>query len=130
MKTTKIFIPLTPMPAPRPRVTRNGTYNDPKYTNYKKAIGMLSKSHFSVSDHPIAMHIIFYFAIPKSWSKQKKDNAIWHTSRPDSDNLLKGVKDALNGIAYVDDAQVCYVSAKKQYSFRVGIDIEIIEIKP
>ena len=129
MKVNKVFIPLTPIPAPRPRVTRNGTYNDPKYTNYKKAIGMLSKANFSVSDKPIAMHVIFYFDIPKSWSKKKKEETIWHTSRPDTDNLLKGVKDALNGIAYVDDAQVCCVSAKKQYSFRAGIDIEILELK-
>lgn len=117
------------MPAPRPRVTRNGTYNDPKYTNYKKAIALYCQRHFEVSDKPIAMHLIFLFDIPKSWNKAKKDRAIWHTSRPDSDNLVKGVKDALNGIAYSDDAQVCYVSAKKQYAEVSGIEIEIIELK-
>lgn len=75
------------------------------------------------------MHVIFLFDIPKSWSKKKRENTTWHTSRPDSDNLLKGVKDALNGIAYIDDAQVCYVSAKKQYAEASGIEIEIIKLK-
>lgn len=125
----KIFIPIKPMPAPRPRVTRNGTYNDPKYTNYKKAIALYCQRIFGVSEKPIAMHLIFLFDIPKSWSKTKKDSAIWHTSRPDIDNLQKGVMDSLNGIAYVDDAQVCYLSAKKQYSEKSGIEIEIIELK-
>lgn len=125
----KIFIPIKPMPAPRPRVTRNGTYNDPKYTNYKKAIALYCQIHFGVSEKPIAMHLIFLFDIPKSWSKQKKQDAIWHTSRPDIDNLQKGVMDSLNGIAYVDDAQVCYLSVKKQYAEVAGIEIEITELK-
>jgi Holliday junction resolvase RusA-like endonuclease len=129
MTQTKLFIPIKPIPAPRPRVTRHGTYNDPKYTNYKKAIALYCQHYFGVSDKPIAMHVIFLFGIPKSWSKQKKEAIIWHTSRPDSDNLLKGIKDALNGIAYIDDAQVCYVSAKKQYAENEGIEIEIIELK-
>ena len=126
---TRLFIPITPMAAPRPRVTRNGTYNDPKYTNYKKAIALIAKSKFKVSDKPIGMYVDFYFEQPKSWSKKKKEETLWHTSKPDIDNLQKGVKDALNGIAYIDDSQVCYVIARKQYSFRVGIMIEIKELK-
>jgi Holliday junction resolvase RusA-like endonuclease len=128
MENHKAFIPLQPMAAPRPRVTRNGTYNDPKYTNYKKAIALIVKSKFKVSDKPIGMYVDFYFEQPKSWSKKKKEETLWHTSKPDIDNLQKGVKDALNGIAYVDDSQVCYVITRKQYSFRIGIMIEIKEL--
>ena len=129
METIKVFFQIAPIPAPRPRVTRNGTYNDPKYTNYKKAIALLAKRYFKVSDKPIAMYVDFYFEQPKSWSKKKKEETLWHTSRPDIDNLQKGIKDALNGIAYVDDSQVCYVIARKQYSFRVGIEVEIKELQ-
>ena len=124
-----LWIPIKPQPAPRPRVTRNGTYNDPKYTNYKKAISLIAKSKFKTpSTSPIFMKIEFFFEIPKSWSKVKKDGAKWHISRPDMDNLVKGVKDALNGIAYRDDAQVCFLQARKQYAQTSGILIEIEEI--
>ena len=116
------------MAAPRPRVTRNGTYNDPKYTNYKKAIALYCMKHFGVSDKPIAMYVDFMFEQPKSWSIKKKHETLWHTSKPDIDNLQKGIKDALNGIAYVDDSQVSYVIAKKQYSHTVGIMLEITEL--
>ena len=125
----KIFIPIKPMGAPRPRVTRNGTYNDLKYTNYKKAIALISNSKFKIpSNAPFFMKLDFFFEIPKSWSKAKKESAKWHVFKPDSDNLAKGVKDALNGIAYVDDAQVCFLQIRKQYAQSEGILIEIEEI--
>lgn len=125
----KLWIPIKPIPAPRPRVTRNGTYNDQKYTNYKKAISMVAKSKIKEpSDAPIFMKIEFFFEIPKSWSKAKREAAKWHTSRPDLDNLQKGIKDSLNGVAYIDDAQVCFMQVWKQYAQENGILIEIEEI--
>lgn len=116
------------MGAPRPRVTRNGTYNVAKYTNYKKAIALIAKRHFTVTDKPVVMYVDFLFLQPKSWSKKKKSETLWHTSKPDIDNIQKGVKDALNGIAYVDDSQVAYVIAKKQYCHTEGIFLEIVEL--
>ena len=125
----RLWIPITPMGAPRPRVTRNGTYNDPKYTNYKKAIALIAKTKFKTpSITPIYMQIEFFFTIPKSWTKKKRESAKWHIIKPDTDNLAKGVKDALNGIAYVDDAQVCSIKIRKQYAQTDGIMIEIEEI--
>lgn len=50
------------------------------------------------------------YPIPKSWSKRKKKEAIagliMPTTKPDGDNILKVVLDALNGLAYDDDRQV------------------------
>ncbi len=90
---------------------------------------MIAKSKIKTPTmSPIFMKIEFFFEIPKSWSKVKKDGAKWHISRPDTDNLVKGVKDALNGIAYRDDAQVCFLQARKQYAQTSGILIEIEEI--
>lgn len=125
----KLWIPIRPLGAPRPRVTRNGTYNDPKYTNYKKAIALIAKTKFKTpSDKPIYLKIDFFFEIPKSWSKAKREAAKWHVFKPDADNAGKGVLDALNGIAYVDDAQVCFMQVRKQYAQVEGIAIEIEEI--
>ena len=124
-----IFIDIRPKAAPRPRVTRNGTYNDPSYTNYKKTIALQSKNTFKQKDTALAMHLEFYFKIPKSWSKEKKENIPHHTSIPDVDNLTKSIKDALNGIAYKDDSQVISVFARKQYGVKDGVMIDIVEIE-
>lgn len=127
---TNLFIAIKPMPAPRPRVTKNGTYNAKEYTKYKEAIRLayVSKNKGYPIESAMFMRIDFFFEIPKSWSKKKKEAAKWHTSRPDTDNLVKGVKDALNGVAYKDDSQVCYVVARKQYAHTSGIKIEIESI--
>lgn len=128
----KIFIPMRPVPAPRPRVTKHGTYNDPKYTQAKKAIGLSAKQIIRKpypSGTPIGLKIDFFFEIPKSWGKTKKEAAKWHTSRPDADNLEKTVKDALNGILYDDDSQVCWVQKRKQYAAFDGISIEVVQLQ-
>lgn len=125
----RVFIEIKPKAAPRPRVTRNGTYNPKSYTDYKKAIALISKTKFKKSSEPLKMHIDFFFKIPKSWSKVKKENIPHHTSRPDIDNLIKSIKDALNGVAYDDDSQVVSIFARKQYADRDGVLIEIIESK-
>lgn len=41
---------------------------------------------------------------------------IFHTKRPDLDNLIKFVKDCLNGVVYQDDSQVFSIQAEKRYS--------------
>lgn len=124
-----LLFPIHPMPAPRPRVTKWGTYNPPKYTAYKKAISLLaSKEVKERLRGAVKMEIVFQFKKPKSWTKKKKAAAYWHTQKPDNDNLLKGIKDALNGIAYKDDAQVCDVTALKIWGERDMIMIEICEV--
>ena len=116
----RIALEIKPMAAPRPRVTRFGTYNKREYTDYKEAIRLawVAKHKGPPVDGPVAMQVEFLFSKPKSWSKKKKEEAKWHTSKPDIDNLLKSVKDALNGVAYKDDSQVCMVNMRKSRAER------------
>ncbi len=45
-----------------------------------------------------------------------KDSApLWHTKRPDIDNLQKFLFDSLNGVFWKDDSQICSVIAQKRY---------------
>lgn len=69
----------------------------------------------------IELSIAAYYLRPKS---RKAD--VWKTSRPDADNLSKLIKDALNTVAWRDDAQVCSLHVWKQYDdvSRVVIKIE------
>jgi len=124
----KIYIKIRPKAAPRPRVTRNGTYNPKAYTDYKKIIALVSRAKFKKSEIAVSMHLDFFFKIPKSWSKAKKADIPYHTSKPDVDNLIKSIKDALNGVAYRDDSQVVQVFARKQYADEDGVLIQLKEL--
>jgi len=124
-----IFLELKPFPAPRPRVTKYGTYNDPKYTQYKKVLGMKANSIIKKPlENEVFIKIDFFYEIPKSWTKKKKAEAMWHKSKPDIDNLVKTVLDGLNGIGFKDDGQVVSIQVRKQYAGFCGTKILIEEI--
>ena len=57
--------------------------------------------------------------IPASWSQKKQRAAaigeIRPTKRPDLDNIVKAIKDGLNGVAWKDDSQVVMLRACKEY---------------
>lgn len=55
----------------------------------------------------------FILARPQSHPKRR---AIEHTKKPDLDKLVRAVLDALTGVAYVDDAQVCRAVIAKRYA--------------
>lgn len=59
---------------------------------------------------PVALSARFILPIPASWSKGKQAAIAvgpgFHTAKPDLDNLIKGIKDPLNGVVWVDDSQV------------------------
>lgn len=85
----------------------------------------------SLIDQPVMLDVEFVFPRhkTKTW-KTKAMNRYLHQEKPDFDNLLKAVGDALNGHAWVDDALVSKVSATK---WRASGDEEArteITIKP
>lgn len=61
-----------------------------------------------------AIYMEFHIPIPKSWSKKKKAKMVGtsHKSRPDTDNLAKGVMDSL----LPEDCKVWHLEAKKFWS--------------
>ena len=45
--------------------------------------------------------------------------------KPDADNIIKVVADALNKVAYRDDADLVQVSFEKFYSWQPRLEVEI-----
>lgn len=80
---------------------------------------------------PVTLRIVARFLPPKSVSKKKQkqmlEGEILPLKKPDMDNIVKVVADALNGVAYNDDTQIVLVSAKKAYSAIEGLDITVEE---
>lgn len=56
------------------------------------------------------VHVAFFFDRPKS----TKDGAT-KTTKPDLDKLVRGLLDALTGVAFEDDAQVAQLFCTKSY---------------
>lgn len=68
---------------------------------------------------PVSVEITAWYAIPKSTTKQQRERMVIGqvvpTVKPDWDNVGKIVCDALNGIAWHDDAQVAQATVRKLY---------------
>jgi len=50
-------------------------------------------------------------------------------TKPDLDKLVRGTLDALNKVAFEDDARVVQLDAFKKYGDRVGVQIRVEELK-
>ena len=60
----------------------------------------------------IQLDLVFFLPRPKTLPKR----VTYHTKRPDLDNLVKPIKDALRGLVYLDDSQVNLLKARKLYA--------------
>lgn len=113
-------IPGKPYPLKRARRMKFGGMFDPKENvDAKRIVAQIARLVIkSPLDGPVILSAVFLFERPKShYGKVLKESApIYHTQRPDVDNLIKTVLDGLNGIAWGDDAQVVEVSGRKAWS--------------
>jgi Holliday junction resolvase RusA-like endonuclease len=75
---------------------------------------------------PIALHL--WFHIPKPKTGRPIQNGAVSIKRPDLDNYVKFTMDALNGILYEDDAQVCELHCFKKYDDYPSTTISFMEI--
>ena len=66
---------------------------------------------------PLRVDIALFFLRPQRlMTKKAPDGPMWHTVKPDRDNLEKAILDALKGILFLDDCQVCAGEVKKFYT--------------
>ncbi|MGN7167938.1 RusA family crossover junction endodeoxyribonuclease [Paenibacillus cellulositrophicus] len=127
-----------PVAQGRPRASTAGgfvkLYDPTKSRDYKDYVRLAAAEYAppSLLEGPIGMMLTIYRSMPKSFSKRKAAAAeageIRPTSKPDVDNYLKGVKDALKGVIWKDDSQVVEVFAQKRYSGRPRIEVKIKDL--
>lgn len=107
-----------------PEVTKS--YEDLIRWSYKAAGGQY------IGESLIRVEIEAFYPIPKSWSKKKRaeviKDTIRPTTKPDCDNIIKVVLDALNGVAYYDDKQVIGTSCEKYYGDTGYLKIVVNEV--
>lgn len=78
---------------------------------------------------PLLVSVDIVMPIPKSWPRWKRDAAIAGrvapTTKPDADNCVKAVKDAFNGIVWLDDCQIVEVVARKRYDEAPAVRVRV-----
>ena len=131
MSKQGISIEINPVPASRPRVTRNGTYYGKKYTQFRDDIKPILANYKGTKfSSLVKCEIIFNIAAPKSKSIKQRFamNGSYCDNNADIDNYIKAILDSLNNIAYDDDRQVVELTATKKWSEKGYIDVFITEI--
>ena len=63
----------------------------------------------------VRLHVTFVRPYPASMSKRRRESGVVPETRPDLDNYLKAVMDALNGVAWRDDGQIAETVTRKVY---------------
>lgn len=127
-KTVILQIPgAEPQGQPRPRVYHNYgriVTHSPHNAYYHKIMlaaisARMQKGAFPPDGH-INVAADIFFAVPPSLSKKEKAarlKAMYHTQKPDCDNLAKAILDALVAARLiVDDRQISYLRIIKRWS--------------
>jgi Holliday junction resolvase RusA-like endonuclease len=128
-----MIIPFTPVAKGRPRVTRWGTYTPKKTQEYSDTVAAIAILHYKEPiSCPCELRLTFVMPIPKSTPKKLLETIVDspHIKRPDVDNLIKGVTDPLNGIAYTDDSLIYKLYATKVYGDEPMTIVELLPLLP
>lgn len=107
-----ITFPFAPVAWQRVKRNRAGFgYVPEKTRRYKSDLALWASKRIKTPlGGPLKITARFFIQPPK------KRKHVCPITRPDLDNYLKGVMDALNGIAWLDDSQVVHVDARKHYA--------------
>jgi len=122
----------------RPRFTTIAghakAYDPQTSRNYKQIVRDEALKHKPPMplQEAINLRVIIYKGIPKSFSQKRhklaSDGSLRPVTKPDVDNVVKGIKDALKSVIWRDDSQVVALVAEKYYSDTPRIEIEISEV--
>lgn len=83
-------------------------------------------------EQALKAEVVIGCTIPKSYTKKKqalcRDRVLAPNKKPDIDNILKAVFDALNGYAFEDDCQITQVQSEKVYATEPFVEVTINEL--
>lgn len=118
----EFVVPGKPHGKGRPRATvvagRPRLYTPQSSADYEAAVREAGSPLFPEPiTGPVKLRIVAIFATPTSWSKRRRAEmqGQFHIQKPDGDNVMKSIKDGLNGIAWADDCQAADCRVVKRW---------------
>ena len=130
--TTQFFLPMAPPTATAQmhKVTivngRPALYDPPEVKDAKNKLAAHLSKHVPPHPSDSAVRLIVKWCFP---IKGRHRDGDWRTSKPDTDNLQKLLKDVMTSLGYwKDDALVCSEICEKFWAATPGIYIHIEEL--
>lgn len=135
-------VPAVPVAQPRQRHAmigghiRNYTPSKHPVQDFKTIIKLMARQAYTGRplEGPLALTVVFVMPRPGRlmWKKRPMPR-VEHCSKPDLDNLVKAVKDALNQLLWKDDGQIAKATLAKVYASgdeqpHVDIKVQPIEV--
>lgn len=132
-------VPGPPVGKERPRVEegrdgRKHTRTPTRTKAYEALVQIYARrARVKPLEGPLKMTLVWARQVSASWSKKRKAEAlagVYATGMPDLDNVAKSISDALNGVAYADDAQIAVLAVSRIYvesESSVRVEIETLE---
>lgn len=132
MMDLEIHIPGQPFRQKRHRTGKNGRYDPSAGDKATIQKNLLFYKPVAPMAGPVIVRIEAYFQTPLSWSgaKQERHEGKYRPKTPDTDNIVKILFDAMNGMIWEDDKQVVSSKVDKYYSTKPRTIIRIKELKP
>ena len=131
-------IPGAPQGKARARTCRNGhtytpdntvLYENLVKTEFLRQCGRGQRIRSDDTRRAISMQITAVYPVPAPYPKRDKVAALagdlLPTKKPDADNVAKVIADALNGLAYDDDAQITDLSVLKRYGEEPEVRVKL-----
>ena len=101
------------------------------YENLVMQYFMIKYPKFKQLEGRLSVEFVSNFDLPKSTKKQDKiimlENKINPIKKPDIDNIVKIILDAMNEIAFKDDTQITKLNVEKKYSETESVFVKIEE---
>jgi Holliday junction resolvase RusA-like endonuclease len=136
MKDIRFTVPGEPVAKARPRVCRvrgfARTFTPARTVRFEQHVRNCAMlADVKPLSGPIEARLVFWFECPATaHSKRTPRPAEPKITPPDVDNAAKSVLDALNGVAYADDKQVCRIVAEKWVAAQGEAARTEVELKP
>ena len=117
------------------RFGRGFTHADPTLKRWRNDVGTLAKAAgATIVPRPGAVHLNLTFSFARPAKHVKKNGELsaegkrvaFPTTQKDLDKTTRAILDALTGIAYEDDSQVCLIVALKHWG-EPGVKITVGE---
>ncbi len=127
--TYTFTIPGKPVAKGRPKFAKPGIkaivytpYKTRAWQNYAKLIVKAAMKGKPPLEGAVKADFELYMPKPKRLKRKHP------TTKPDATNTIKAAEDAMNGIVFIDDAQITRITAFKEYSDDPRVVIHVSEI--
>lgn len=125
-------VPGMPVGKGRPRFARRGkfisTYTPEPTATYENLVRVYAAEAMRGApciEGAVRVNVSLFVIPPESWSNKKRlaalAGAVYPTTKPDIDNVIKLLADAMNGIVWRDDKQMVDLRVQKRYASAASV---------